>query len=152
MEPFGERLEKLRAKYSNLRPDVSEKMERHIAELRSDGSVDRALKPGELAPTFVLVDQRGKWIYSAELLARGPLIVSLYRGTWCPYCNEEISAPANAYESIRSVGAELVAITPESTENARGFRESNPVPFSILVDANNDVAAGFGLRYAIVSQ
>ena len=65
-------------------------MERATAELIASGAADRALKPGDRVPAFTLNDPDGVPVSSAELLARGPLAISFYRGVWCPYCNLEL--------------------------------------------------------------
>jgi peroxiredoxin len=150
MPTLADRLAALRDKYgSMLKPDISEKMERQIAELRSNGSLDKVLKAGQKAPPFTLTDQRGNIVSSRELLAKGPLVVSFYRGTWCPYCNEEIAALAQAYPQFRKLGAELVAITPQSAGNAQSYRAEHPVPFPILVDEDLSVSEAFGVSYTL---
>jgi len=144
------RLEALRQKYGKmLKPELAEKMERHIAQLRADGSLDRVLKAGAKAPAFSLRDQDGNLVSSADLLAQGPLVVSFYRGTWCPYCNEEIAALAAENAALKDAGASLVAITPQSRENASGYRGEHPVPFPILVDPDAKTAEAFGLAYTM---
>jgi peroxiredoxin len=148
MSTLAERLGSIREKYRKmLKPELAERLERHIEDLRRDGSVARALKAGDRAPAFTLSDQRGVEVSSARLLANGPLVVSFYRGTWCPYCNEEVSALASVYDRMRAMGAELVTITPQSAENAQNYLTQHPVPFAILVDPDAKVAEAFGLAY-----
>ena len=67
-------------------------MHRATAELKASGAAERAKKVGDKAPAFTLRDPEGKVVSSQDLLARGPLIVSFYRGVWCPYCNMELQA------------------------------------------------------------
>jgi peroxiredoxin len=95
----------------------------------------------------LLADQNGAMVSSDDLLAQGPLVVSFFRGTWCPYCDTEIAALADSYPEIRRIGAQLVAISPQSAENARSYRSDHPVPFPILVDADFGVAEAFGVDH-----
>ena len=67
-------------------------MHRATAELIASGAAASARKAGDTAPFFILRDAEGRSVSSAELLALGPLIVSFYRGVWCPYCNMELQA------------------------------------------------------------
>jgi hypothetical protein len=67
-----------------------EAMHRATAELIASGQAQRALKAGDKAPDFVLNDPDGKPVSSRDLLAKGPLVLSFYRGVWCPYCNTEL--------------------------------------------------------------
>lgn len=138
----------MRTRYSTMiKPEIAAAMERHIDELRSSGRVARALKAGDAAPPFVLKDQYGEPISSVTLLARGPLVVSFFRGTWCPYCNEEIRALNEAYDRIRALGADLVAITPQSMEKARPVLTRDAIAFPVLVDPDVRVGETFRLSY-----
>ena len=86
-------------------------------------------------------------VRSSDLLARGPLVVSFYRGVWCPYCNMELQALEAFLPQIREQGGALVAISPQSAANSRKSARQNGLSFPILSDQGNEVAAAFGLRY-----
>jgi thiol-disulfide isomerase/thioredoxin len=89
-------------------------MHRATAELIATGQAQRALKAGDKAPDFVLNDPDGKPVSLRELLAKGPLVVSFYRGVWCPYCNMELQALQGELPAIEARGASLVAISPQT--------------------------------------
>src|ERR1700743_3290268 len=99
---------------ANLTTAEMEIMERHIGFLQTSGAMEQVLKKGDTAPAFQLKNQRGEVISSADLLAKGPLVVSFYRGRWCPYCVEEVKMLNNVYPQIRETGADLVVISPQS--------------------------------------
>lgn len=124
-------------------------MERATAELIASGQAGRALKAGDRAPTFILNDPDGKPVSSAALLATGPLILSFYRGVWCPYCNLELQALQQALPGFQALGARLLAISPQTAANSRKSQRQNKLAFPILSDTRNDVAAAFGLRFAL---
>ncbi len=124
-------------------------MHRATDELIASGAAGRALKAGDRMPTFTLNDPDGQPVSSAELLARGPLIISFYRGVWCPYCNMELQALQAALADFRAAGASLVAISPQSAVNSRKSVRQNGLDFPILSDQRNDVAAAFGLRFEL---
>src|SRR5260370_8448238 len=75
---------------------VIETMHRATAELIASGAAQRAKKAGDVAPSFSLSDSEGNIVSSAELLKKGPLVVSFYRGFWCPYFNMELQAPQSS--------------------------------------------------------
>ncbi|HEX4198714.1 MAG TPA: peroxiredoxin-like family protein [Caulobacteraceae bacterium] len=133
----------------NVPPSVIEIMHRATDELIASGAAGRALKAGDQAPTFVLKDQDGGEVSSAERLAKGPLAVSFYRGAWCPYCNMELQALQAALPDIQAAGAGLVAISPQTPVNSRKSVRQNGLGFPILSDPHNTVAAAFGLRFAL---
>ncbi|MGJ5181103.1 peroxiredoxin-like family protein [Bradyrhizobium oligotrophicum] len=133
----------------NVPPSVIETMHRATAELIASGAAARALKAGDTAPAFTLNDPEGRPVSSADLLARGPLVVSFYRGVWCPYCNMELQALQAALPAFEELGASLVAISPQTAANSRKSVRQNELRFPILSDVRNDVAAAFGLRFAL---
>jgi len=128
---------------------VHELMHRATAELSASGAAEWALKAGDRAPEFTLKDADGRDVSSRELLAKGPLVVTFYRGIWCPYCNLDLQALQAALPAITEHGAQLVAISPQTQSNSRKSQRDNKVTFPILSDPGNEVAARFGLRFAL---
>ncbi len=133
----------------NAPPEIHPVMARATAELIASGQAGRALKAGDRAPSFILNDPDGKPVSSAELLAQGPLVISFYRGVWCPYCNFELQALQEALPALRDTGASLIAISPQSAANSRKSLRTNQLSFPILSDTGNEVAALFGLRFRL---
>jgi peroxiredoxin len=130
-------------------PEIHPLMERATAELIASGQASRALKAGDRAPSFTLNDPDGQPVSAASLLAQGPLIISFYRGVWCPYCNLELQALQETLPQFRALGASLVALSPQTAANSRKSQRQNKLDFPILSDPRNDVAAAFGLRFAL---
>jgi peroxiredoxin len=126
---------------------VIDTMHRATKELIASGAAERALKAGDRAPAFTLKDPDGNEVSSANLLKKGPLVVSFYRGVWCPYCNMELQALQAALPEYRKLGADLVAISPQTAPNSRKSMRENKLDYPILSDTHNDVAAAFGLRF-----
>src|SRR5215813_13161596 len=124
-------------------------MERATNELIESGQVQRAKKAGDVAPAFTLKDAEGNQVSSRELLTRGPLVISFYRGVWCPYCNMELQALQEALPQIAARGASLVAISPQTAPNSRKSQRDNKLAFPILSDVKSEVAQAFGLRFAL---
>jgi peroxiredoxin len=133
----------------NVPPSVIETMHRATADLIASGAAGRALKVGDKAPSFALKDPDGTAVNSAVLLAKGPLIVSFYRGVWCPYCNMELQALEAAKPEFERLGAALVAISPQTAPNSRKSVRQSELTFPILSDAKGEVAAAFGLRFRL---
>jgi hypothetical protein len=78
-----EELIALRLKGESRRtPEVIEKMHRAVDELRRSGAADRILKVGDRAPEFALPNANEQVVDSKSLLAKGPLVLSFYRGRW----------------------------------------------------------------------
>ncbi len=126
-----------------------EAMHRATAELIASGQAKRALKAGDKAPQFVLDDPDGKPVSSRDLLAKGPLVLSFYRGVWCPYCNTELQALQAELPAIRERGASVIAISPQTPPNSRRSQRDNKLGFPILSDVKAQVANAFGIRFAL---
>jgi peroxiredoxin len=133
----------------NAPPEIHPVMARATAELIASGHAGRALKAGDKAPAFTLNDPDGNPVSSAELLAKGPLVISFYRGVWCPYCNIELQALEETLPAFMAAGVSLVAISPQTAPNSRKSLRNNKLSFPILSDTKNDIAAAFGLRFAL---
>ncbi|MFG1293925.1 peroxiredoxin-like family protein [Xanthobacter versatilis] len=133
----------------NVPPAVIETMRRATAELIASGAARQALKAGEKIPAFTLADPEGNAVSSTDLLAKGPLVISFYRGVWCPYCNMELQALQEALPQLQALGANLIAISPQNPVNSRKSVRQNKLSFPILSDPGNEVAAAFGLRFAL---
>jgi peroxiredoxin len=126
-----------------------EAMQRATTDLIATGQAQRALKAGDKAPDFTLNDPDGKPVSLRALLAGGPLVVSFYRGVWCPYCNMELQALQSALPAILARGATLVAISPQTAPNSRRSQRDNKLDFTILSDVKSEVANAFGIRFAL---
>lgn len=133
----------------NAPAEIHPIMERATAELIASGAAGKALKVGDKAPLFTLKDPDGNPVSSADLLAKGPLVLTFYRGVWCPYCNMELQALQAFLPTLQEVGASLVAISPQIAANSRKSVRTNGLEFPILSDTHNDVAQAFGLRFAL---
>ena len=133
----------------NAPPSAIATMHRATAELVASGAGARALKAGDTAPTFTLSDPDGRPVSSVDLLAKGPLVISFYRGVWCPYCNMELQALQETLPALEALGAGLLAISPQTPVNSRKSVRQNALSFPILSDPRNAVAAAFGLRFEL---
>jgi peroxiredoxin len=131
----------------NVPRSVIETMHRATAELIESEAAQRTRKAGDIAPSFSLKDPEGNVVNSADLLQRGPLVLSFYRGVWCPYCNMELQALEAAKPAFDKYSASLVAISPQTAPNSRKSVRQNKLSFPILSDVKGKVGAAFGLRF-----
>lgn len=129
--------------------DRLETMRRATAELIETGQAQRAKKVGDTSPDFNLVDADGNSVSLRDLLLQGPLVMTFYRGVWCPYCNIELKALQAALPEIKARGANLVAISPQTQVNSRRSQRDNKLEFPILSDVGSEIAHSFGIRFAL---
>jgi peroxiredoxin len=147
--PLQGKLDALKVEFeTNIAPPpVVEVLHRATNELIASGAQDKALKAGDVAPEFSLPDADGNLISSKALLAKGPLVVTFYRGVWCPYCNFDLTALEEARAEIEARGASLVAISQQTPANSRKSQRQNGLGFPILSDHGGEIGAQFGVRW-----
>jgi len=81
-----------------------------------------------------------------------PVIVTFYRGGWCPYCNLELKAYQQILPEIAAAGASLVAISPEKPDDTLSTAEKNALSFEVLSDVGQKVGRAFGLVYEFTDE
>ncbi len=119
-----------------------------IEHLRTAG-VTPGLEIGTSAPRFVLPDARGGKLSLDDKLADGPVVLSFYRGAWCPVCNAELRGLQEALPQIRAFGASLVAISPQAPDASAAFVERLDLGFDVLSDADQGVIRAYGLQFEL---
>ena len=138
----------LRAKFRNAAPiEIRDAMDRAELDLASSGMMERALKAGDFAPDFELPGVDGRAIRLSALLREGPVVVSFYRGGWCPYCNLELRALQSIGPQIKALGAHLLAVPPERPDESLSTAEKNALAFLVLSDVGNQVARRFRITF-----
>ncbi len=138
-----------RRKAENLPAEILQTMDDTTRMLKASGLEYHGLKTGDQSPMFSLSDQKGVTLSLSDYLAQGILVLSFYRGGWCPYCNMELNALQKELPEIERAGAKLVAISPETPDNSLTTREKNKLAFDILFDQSNKVAKSFGLVFQL---
>jgi len=146
-----DRLDAITAKTRGLvQPERLAVSEQATAELFASGIEDRILRPGVVAPEFRLMDSASrKPVSSADLLALGPLVISFFRGRWCPYCVAELETWRELQPELRRRGALFVAISPQTARQSGFMIEQHTLTFPVLTDPGAEVAERFGVAYSI---
>lgn len=110
---------------------------------------ESSLKVGQEAPRFVASDQNGDQFKSSEILKEKQLIVVFYRGQWCPFCNRHLSELQDHLEDFKKAGAQIIAISPEKTENINKTVEKTKANFPVLWDKDNSIMEAFGVNFIL---
>ena len=148
--PVRKELDEFREKQSKTAPAERLRIyEQGIEEVRKGGVVEKALKVGDRAPDFELMNASGKAVKLSSLIERGPVVITWYRGGWCPYCNIALRGFHKVLPEIRAAGGTLIAISPETPDNTMTTAEKNHLDFEVLSDRGNKVAHTYGVAYKI---
>lgn len=119
------------------------------AELTARGVGNDALKAGDTLPDGEFTSATGETVKMSDILAGGPLVITFYRGGWCPYCNFELKAYQDLLGDITALGGQLVAITPEKPDNSLSTTEKNALTFPVLTDNGNAFAKALGIAFEL---
>jgi peroxiredoxin len=71
------------------------------------------------------------------------VVLTFYRGVWCPYCSLHLKTYQQILPDIRAAGANLIAISPMTPDNTLSMQETNALQFEVLSDVGNQVARGY---------
>lgn len=127
--------------------DVAARVAAANDRLITNGLMKRVRKSGDRFPDLVLPDHAGRLVRIADRLKAGPLVISFYRGGWCPYCNLELRAYDAALEELREAGGDLIAVSPERPDHAGQTISKNDLRFPILSDTEGRLSSALGIRF-----
>ncbi len=147
-----DQLEAYAAAGREIFPAYGEAVDRLVARLIENGGGENAPRPGEPMPPFVLPDETGRLVSLKSLVDNGPVAVMFYRGHWCPYCRLNVRAVIQAQDRIKALGAQTVAIMPETQPYAEKFKSEANAPFPVLTDLDNGYALSLNLAIWLGSE
>ena len=110
---------------------------------------DAGLKVGEKAPDFSLKNPNGKTVKLSTLLKKGPIVLTFYRGAWCPYCNLQMHQLTESLPQFKKYGASIVAITPQTPDKTQAQFKKDGYPFEVLSDLDYSVIKSYKLLWEV---
>jgi len=134
---------------AEIPPAVRASMQRDIETLIRSGIAQHSLQVGEAAPDFTLPDALGRPVSLPELLKQGPVVVTFYRGEWCPYCDLQLRAYQRILPQMKELGATLVALSPQTPDHSLSTAEKKELSFPVLSDVGNTVARQYRLVFTL---
>lgn len=123
-----------------------------LKAVHESGAVAGAKQPGENAPDFELTNAAGNAVRLSEYLKHGPVVLTWYRGGWCPYCNLTLNALQKELANFKTAGATLLALTPELPDPSMSTAEKNALEFEVLSDIDSHVARAYGIVYKLTDE
>jgi peroxiredoxin len=132
---------------SRMNAEQQAAYEEFLQRLDAGQVAQQALKPGDRMPEFLLPGAEGKLVHSDDLLATGPLVVSFFRGDWCPYCAATLDALEAVLPDLTATGATLVAITPETGGRALAMKRAHGLHYEVVTDVDLGIAMAFGIVF-----
>lgn len=118
-----------------------------IKTVVESGMLKQALNKGDTAPDFTLKNAVGKEVTLSTLLKNGPVVMTWYRGSWCPYCNIALQSYQQNLSKIQAAGGQFIALTPELPDNSLPTTKKHSLEYEVLTDLNNKVANEFKIVF-----
>ena len=118
-------------------------------KLVETGIAEQSLTQGELAPDFILPDSDNHAVTLSKLLEKGPVVVTFYRGSWCPFCNFQLRAYQAILPELARLGATLVAISPQTPDASKEIITKGELAFPVLSDVGNHIAHKYRLVFTL---
>jgi peroxiredoxin len=146
---LAERLAMYRDASGKARPDIAKAYDDLIERLAVLDRDEVGPRIGDRLEEFNLPNQAGRLVSLSSLLRRGPAVVSINRGHWCPYCKLELRSLAAVHDRIRELGASVVSIMPDTAQYTGPYATANELPFPILSDIDLGYSLALGLIFWI---
>jgi len=123
-----------------------------IDAVENSGVTRSAKQVGDIAPNFTLTNALGKPTSLSDYLKQGPVVLTWYRGGWCPYCNLTLHELQEELPNFKANGANLLALTPELPDKSISTTEKNELEFEVLSDIGNKVAREYGIVFKLTDE
>jgi peroxiredoxin len=152
-ESLKEKLEARSAEAAKVVPaEVRTEYGKGIQAVEKSGIEKSAKQVGDKAPDFTLKNPSGHEVSLSEALKNGPVVLTWYRGGWCPYCNIALAAYQAKLPEMRAEGATFMALTPELPDKSLTTAEKHKLDFDVLSDLNHEVAKNYGLVFKLTPE
>ena len=136
-------------KKANIPSDILNLMDITTEKLIAEQFNQHALPAGTVFPNYSLPYSHGETVTLAQLLDKGPLVLRVYRGGWCPYCNLELRALNALKDEFAKHHVQLVAVSPQLPDHSLSTEQQNELAFTVLSDVENTLAKACGLVFTL---
>jgi len=143
---LSSRLSAYRKEGGNRRPEFAKAYDELVERLNMIDQGQVGPKLGEIMPEFSLPDENGQLISLSSLLRFGPVVISINRGHWCPYCKLELRSLAAIHSEIAQLGAGIISIMPDGAQFTGTYVAQNDLPFPVL----SDIDLGYSLLLGLI--
>ena len=123
-----------------------------LLAVEKSGIVQSAKNVGDIAPDFTLKNALGIPVSLSEYLNKGNVVLTWYRGGWCPYCNLTLHSLQEELSKFKALGANLIALTPELPDNSISTSEKHNLQFEVLSDIGNKIAKEYGIVFQLTDE
>ncbi|WP_274653890.1 peroxiredoxin-like family protein [Paenibacillus humicola] len=144
-----EQLDKVKESFIASAPEEAQTEVFRLIREQQESGIPFGLKAGDKAPDFTLANPLGKPVTLYDELSKGPVVLTFYRGGWCPFCSLQLRSYQQLLPEIEKLGGRLIAVSPQSPDNSLSQQEKEELTFQVLSDPNGQTAENFGVLYEL---
>lgn len=153
VQTLKEQLDEKKANFEQNADDEKKRIYKEgIDAVVNSGILESALQVGDKAPDFKLNNATGKEVNLYSYLEKGPVVLTWYRGGWCPYCNITLHKLQQELPNFKAEGASLLALTPELPDNTITTQDKHNLEFEVLSDVGSKVARQYGIVFQLTPE
>lgn len=115
----------------------------------SQDEVVPGLRVGDVAPGASVLDARGHTVDLASMYADGPVVVTFYRGGWCPFCTRALARWQAKLPELTAAGGNFVALTPERPDAAAATAAKTRATYAVFTDPAHEAAKAFKVHFTV---
>jgi len=108
-----------------------------------------ALKVGDKLPDFTVKNTQNQDVAIASLYAKQPIVLTMYRGGWCPYCVTNLKEWQDKLKQVTKLGAQVVAVSPESPAHVAETMSKGKLDYNVLSDSTGNASKAMGLNFTL---
>lgn len=108
-----------------------------------------ALKAGQKAVLFSLENHNGNIFDLERQLESGPIVLTFFRGNWCPLCAAHLKKLEGIKDQVHDLGGQLVAVSAQTPAKTAKTQQKFAVTFPVLSDKNMQVTKAYGVDWKI---
>lgn len=147
---LANRLENIKKGFIEQAPkEVIELMTSETEKLKAEDFLKNIPKIGDKLINGELVSRDERINLYDSLDSNKSYILSFYRGGWCPYCCAELEALEEIKSEVESLGAEIIAITPEDQAHVKETKQKTGASFTIYSDQSSSYAKSLNLAHSL---
>ena len=147
------KLDEKKANFESKAPDDKKRAYKEgIESVENSGILSNSKQVGDQAPNFTLNNALGQPVELNDYLKKGKVILTWYRGGWCPYCNLTLHQLQQELPNFKLNGASLIALTPELPDKSISTAEKHDLEFEILSDIGNKIGKEYGVVFKLTDE
>jgi peroxiredoxin len=146
---FKEQVDELKEQMKAAAPaEILAVFSKEAEDLGLSDVAKNALQPGTVAPLFTLPNATGSLRSLSDALGTGNVVLTFYRGIWCPYCNLQLKIYQEILPRIEAMGASLLAVSPNIPDHSLSMKEKHALSYEVLSDFDNQIAKQYKIVFS----